>query len=91
VPLAEFEKDLIRERVNEGLKAARARGRVGGRSMVMTRTKVRWAQAALRDRKTVVSELCKELGVSTQTLYRYVGPEGELRPAGERLVNGKKD
>jgi hypothetical protein len=44
----------------------------------------------MRDRKTVVSELCKELGVSTQTLYRFVGPDGELRPAGEKLVNGKK-
>ena len=83
MPLAEFEKDLIRERVNEGLKAARARGRVGGRSMVMTRTKVRWAQAALRDRKTVVSELCKELGVSTQNAVSLRGSRRRA-PAGRR-------
>jgi DNA-binding phage protein len=56
----------------------------------MTRSKVHLAQAAMKDRNTVVSELAKELGVSTDTLYRYVSPEGNLRPAGEKLVNGKK-
>ncbi|GEO83855.1 TniR protein [Ciceribacter naphthalenivorans] len=67
--LAEFERELIRERTMAGLKAARARGRVGGRKPKMTGAKLRLAQAAMAKQGTVVAELCRELGVSRQTLY----------------------
>ncbi|MBB4326555.1 recombinase family protein [Rhizobium leguminosarum] len=77
--LAEFERELIRERTIAGLASARARGRVGGRKPAMTPAKIRLAQAAMGKRETVVSELCKELGVSRQTLYRYVSADGDPR------------
>ncbi len=81
--LAEFERELIRERTKAGLAAARARGRKGGRRFDLTKTQVRLAQAAMQNRDTKVSELCEELGVTRSTLYRYVGPHGELREHGE--------
>lgn len=84
--LAEFERDLIVERTRAGLAAARARGRVGGRKPSMTRAKLRRAQAAMADRDVNVTELADELGISKQTLYRHVGPKGELRADGERLL-----
>ncbi|MBB3441852.1 recombinase family protein [Rhizobium sp. BK379] len=77
--LAEFERELIRERTIAGLASARARGRVGGRKPAMTPAKIRLAQAAMGKRETVISELCHELGVSRQTLYRYVSADGDLR------------
>ncbi len=85
--LAEFERDLISERVKAGLDAARARGRKGGRKPALTPAKVRTAQAAMKSRDTSVSELCAELGISTMTLYRYVSPNGELREAGLKVLN----
>ncbi|MEM7238038.1 MAG: recombinase family protein, partial [Pseudomonadota bacterium] len=77
--LAEFERALIRERTMAGLAAARARGRKGGRKFALTKSQVRLAQAAMANRDTSVPDLCKELGIRPVTLYRYVGPKGELR------------
>jgi DNA invertase Pin-like site-specific DNA recombinase len=77
--LAEFERELIIERTNSGLAAARARGRVGGRPKIMTPTKLHLAQAALAQPNTNVRELCQELGVSRATLYRHVRiPDDDL-------------
>jgi len=59
--LAEFERDLIRERTMAGLASARARGRKGGRKFALTKAQVRLAQAAMAQRDTSVSDLCKEL------------------------------
>ncbi|MBA8841687.1 DNA invertase Pin-like site-specific DNA recombinase [Ochrobactrum sp. RH2CCR150] len=84
--LAEFERDLIRERTMAGLTAARARGRKGGRKFALTKAQVRLAQAAMAQRDTSVSDLCKELGIERVTLYRYVGPNGELREYGKRVL-----
>jgi DNA invertase Pin-like site-specific DNA recombinase len=84
--LAEFERDLIRERTIAGLASARARGRNGGRPFTMTPAKLRLAQAGMAKRDTKVSDLCKELGVTRQTLYRFVGPKGELRADATRLL-----
>ncbi len=70
--LAEFERDLIRERTMAGLASARARGRKGGRKFALTKAQVRLAQAAMAQRDTSVSDLCKELGIERVTLYRYV-------------------
>lgn len=78
--LAEFERELIRERTIAGLQSARARGRMGGRKPTMTAAKIRLAQASMGRPETNVSELCKELGVSRQTLYRHVAPDGTARP-----------
>lgn len=88
--LAEFERELIRERTMAGLAAARARGRNGGRPYTMTQAKLRLAMASMGQPETNVAELAAELGVSRQTLYRFVSPTGELRPDGERLLARKK-
>lgn len=85
--LAEFERDLIRERTVAGLTAARARGRKGGRKFALTKAQVRLAQAAMAKRDTSVAELCKELGIKPVTLYRYVGPDGALRDNAKRVLN----
>ena len=85
--LAEFERELIRERIMAGLKAARARGRKGGRKFALTKAQVRMAQAAMASRDTSVSELCKELGVTPVTLYRYVDPNGNLRDHGKQVLS----
>jgi DNA invertase Pin-like site-specific DNA recombinase len=87
--LAEFERELIRERTKAGLDAARARGRKGGRRFALTKAQVRLAQAAMGKKETRVGDLCKELGVSRPTLYRYVGPNGELRENALRVLNSE--
>ncbi len=85
--LGEYERELIRERTKAGLASARARGRVGGRSFQLTKNQVRYARSAMKDGDTVVSDLCKELKISRQTLYRYVGPNGELRSYGKKVLD----
>lgn len=85
--LAEFERELIRERTMAGLAAARARGRTGGRKFALTKAQVRLAQAAMASRDTSVSDLAAELGIRPVTLYRYVGPDGALREHGQRVLD----
>lgn len=70
--IAEFERDLIRERTNAGLAAARARGRKGGRPAVMTPEKIHQARALAAGSVPVV-EICATLGISRATFYREVG------------------
>ncbi len=73
--LAEFERDLIRERTNAGLAAARARGRKGGRPKALRDPKkIALAQALYDDGRHDVATICKTLGISRATLYRYVTP-----------------
>ena len=84
--LAEFERELIRERTRAGLAAARARGRNGGRKFALTKAQVRLAMAAMRDRDASVTDLAAELGIKPVTLYRYVSPSGELREHGRRVL-----
>jgi len=88
--LAEFERGLVAERARAGLAAARARGRRGGRLYKMTPAKLRLAQAAMGRRETGVGGLCAELGVTRQTLYRHVDPQGRLRPDGEKLLRHRQ-
>ncbi len=85
--LAEFERDIILERTMAGLAAARARGRIGGRKHVFTKSKLHWAQAAMMNRDTNVVDLCAELGVSRATLYNYVAPDGKFTARAEALLN----
>jgi DNA invertase Pin-like site-specific DNA recombinase len=87
--LAEFERELIVERTRAGLASARARGRHGGRPFKMTAAKLRLAQAAMGQPGTKVGELCAELGITRQTLYRHVDPKGLLRPDGEKLLGSR--
>ena len=71
--LAEFERDLIRERTNAGLAAARARGRVGGRPRKLkTNGKVALARRMFADQSHSIPEICTALGISRAMLYRYV-------------------
>jgi transposase-like protein len=77
---------VIRERTMAGLAAARARGRSGGAPYKMTVAKLRLAMAAMGQRETKVADLCKELGITRQTLYRHVTPDGKLRPDGPAIV-----
>jgi DNA invertase Pin-like site-specific DNA recombinase len=86
--LAEFERELIVERTRAGM-AARARGRNGGRPYKMTVAKLRLAMASMGKPETKIGELCAELGIVRQTLYRHVGPDGTLRPDGKKLLSGK--
>ncbi|WP_426577166.1 helix-turn-helix domain-containing protein [Xenorhabdus stockiae] len=53
----------------------------------MTAAKLRLAMAAMGQPETQVSELCKELNITRQTLYRHVSPKGELRPDGLKLIS----
>ena len=80
--LAEFERELIRERTVAGLTAARARGRRGGRKFALTKAQVRLAQAAMAHRDTSVSALCRELGIRPVTLDRLRRPAGRAARAG---------
>jgi len=56
----------------------------------MTPAKLRLAMAAMGKSETKVRELCAELGITRQTLYRHVSPDGTLRPDGEKLFQKKK-
>ncbi|MCA8999492.1 MAG: recombinase family protein [Planctomycetaceae bacterium] len=71
--LAQFERRLISERTKAGLAAARARGRMGGRRKIEHfHPKVLTAKSLYRDRTMEISDICKTLGISRSTLYRYV-------------------
>ena len=77
--LAEFEKDLIRERTKSGLEAARARGRKGGRSRGLSKEAEKTAMLAqilYNERKLGVNDLAKELSISKMTLYKYLRHRG---------------
>jgi DNA invertase Pin-like site-specific DNA recombinase len=75
--IAEFERNLIRERTQAGLAAARARGRTGGRRKAFKDTRIDAITQAIKnnpDRK--VEEICKEFGVSKTTYYRRINEDG---------------
>lgn len=89
--LAEFERELIRERTQAGLIAARARGRNGGRPRKMDEHTIRMAMAAMTDRNSVAHEVAKRLNITTTTLYMYVNGDGSLKEAGTRLLLNKPE
>lgn len=72
--LAEFERNLIRERTHAGLTAARARGRVGGRPAKLDEKAIREIRAILADPDARINDVCQRYGISRTTLYRAVGP-----------------
>ena len=69
--IAEFERDLIRERTMHGLKAAKAKGRIGGRPRQMTEDKID-AVRTLLENGTPVKDAAVAVGVSVPTLYRWL-------------------
>jgi len=84
--LAEFERNLIRERTNAGLAAARARGRKGGRPKGMDRKKQQAALALKKDARHSIREICNIVGISRNTYYKYTrGDDPELPQKRARL------
>ena len=84
---AEMERNLIRQRVKEGLIAARARGHQGGRPRVMTAERLRYAQHLMADRTRSIPDICQELGgIPSSTLYHYLHADGTLKESGRRLL-----
>jgi DNA invertase Pin-like site-specific DNA recombinase len=70
--LAEFERNLIRERTQAGLTAARERGRIGGRPKALTPSQILIAQSLYDDPKNSIREICRTLKISKVTLYRNI-------------------
>jgi len=75
--LAEFERNLIRERTYAGLAAARARGRKGGRRKKLGDKQRAVAVDLYRQKKHTLDEICKAVGISKPTLYKYVAAAGD--------------
>src|SRR6266566_1605388 len=75
--LAEFERDIIHERTQAGLEAARARGRHGGRPKILTKDpkKIALARKLYADQNMSVKEICDTLHIGRTTLYRYIQDE----------------
>ena len=88
--LAEFERELIRERTDGGTEGGTG-ARVGRAAVSSrcTKAQVRLAQAAMANRDTSVADLCRELGIGRGTLYRYVDPSGRLRDNGMRVLGSE--
>jgi len=70
--LAEFERNLIRERTMAGLKAARARGRKGGRKPSLTSKDIKTVRALLKTREMTVGEIAERFNVARSTIYNYI-------------------
>jgi len=77
--LAEFERNLIRERTHAGLAAARARGRKGGRKPSLSSQQVREIKALLRDPSIPVTAIAGRYGVSRTTIYKHAGANASVR------------
>ena len=85
---AEMERNIIRQRVLEGLAAARARGRKGGRPRVMTADKLGYARHLMADSARSIPEICAELGgIRPSTLYHYLHADGALKAPGQALLD----
>jgi DNA invertase Pin-like site-specific DNA recombinase len=85
--LAEYERELIVERTHAGLRAARARGRLGGRPRKMTRATLLMAMSAMSDPRANATEVAKSLGLTTTTLYAYVNGDGSPKATGQALLD----
>ena len=74
--LAEFERNLVRERTQAGLNAARARGRKGGRPKVLEPAKRQLAVKLYSEKQHTIREICRMMGISKPTLYNYLAEAG---------------
>lgn len=70
--LAEFEREIIRERTQAGLSAARSRGRLGGRPKVMDDKKIAMAKSLMENEQYSIQDICEMLNISRATLYRHI-------------------
>jgi len=70
--LAEFERNLVRERTQAGLSAARARGRKGGRPKTLDPAKWQLVVQLYDAKQHTIAEICRIMGVSKPTLYNYL-------------------
>jgi DNA invertase Pin-like site-specific DNA recombinase len=70
--LAEFEREIIKERTQAGLASARSRGKVGGRPKALTAKEVQMLRNMASDKSLTVSDICNTLGIGRTTFYRYV-------------------
>jgi DNA invertase Pin-like site-specific DNA recombinase len=77
--IAQFERELIRERTRAGLQSARARGRLGGRPQVLDERTRALAVSMYADSRNAVKDICATLGISRTTLYRYLDAGSEQR------------
>ncbi|MEQ8349445.1 MAG: recombinase family protein [Sneathiellaceae bacterium] len=84
--LAEFERYRLREWKLMRYGPAES-FRSKGRKPVLTKGHLIIAQAVMRDRDANIAEFCRQLGISTVTLYRYIAPDGTLREKGVKLLN----
>jgi DNA invertase Pin-like site-specific DNA recombinase len=73
--LAEFERNLIRERTNAGLAAARARGRLGGRKKSLTAKERKRAVEMYQRKNQTVIQICEMMNITKPTLYAYIREE----------------
>ena len=89
--LASFERELHSERTKAGQALARALGRTGGAPYKMTVGKLQLAMAAMGQSDTNVGDLCNEIGITRQTLYRHIAPDGTLRNHGQKLLAKKRN
>jgi DNA invertase Pin-like site-specific DNA recombinase len=70
--LAEFEREIIRERTQAGLASARSRGKVGGRPKTLSNKQVQMLRNMASDKSLTVADICKTLGIGRTTFYRHV-------------------
>jgi len=70
--LAEFEREIIRERTQARLESARSRGKVGGRPKALSARQVQILRNMAADKSLTTSDICKTLGIGRTTFYRYV-------------------
>lgn len=73
--MAEFERNLIRERTHAGLASARARGRKGGRKPKLDDAQVKQIKALLKDPSIKVTDIARQYGICRATIFNAVGPE----------------
>jgi len=89
--LAEFERDIIRDRTKAGLSAARARGRKGGRPAGVDEKKRKAALALKKDPGRSVKEICGIVGISRNTYYKYTRSEGKPGSGNNRKTSGNPE
>ncbi|AFY96991.1 recombinase family protein [Chamaesiphon minutus] len=78
--LAEFERNLIRERTNAGLTAARTRGKTGGRPKALAPNQRALVVSLYKEKQHSLDEICQMMGISRPTLYSYVAEEQNSAP-----------
>jgi DNA invertase Pin-like site-specific DNA recombinase len=84
--LAEFEREIIRERTNAGLYAARRRGRKGDRRSKLSPKEVKIARELYESKQTNVADICRTLGIARATFYRYVKADQKGQSLEEKVL-----